>query len=220
MNCPKFFIFALIYASSALAQGIFVPTGDLRTARYDHSATLLPNGLVLVVGGVGGPPWIKLGLASGELYDPQTFTFTDISSMEVFRAGHTATLLNDGRVLLVGGYQPSGSTNTAELFDADTLNFRLTGSMLLARSGHTATLLRNGGVLVVGGNFGEAEVFNPYTEEFTASAALQVDRGLHTATLLPTGKVLIAGGTDGMSSVASAELFDDEEITCPKGTHG
>ncbi len=122
-------------------------TGSLGTARHKHTATLLPDGKVLVVGGVGSSGY----LASAELYDPATGVWSATGSLTTARYNHTATLLPDGKVLVVGGYGSSGYLTSAELYDPATGTWSTTGSLATARDKHTATLLPDGKVLVVGG---------------------------------------------------------------------
>ena len=121
--------------------------------------------------------------------------------MNVGRAAHTATLLFDGRVLVVGASR--GFPNSAELYDPATENWSFTGSTTTPRFGyHTATLLPNGKVLVAGGydSIGHisanAELYDPATGTWTATGSLVTARQDHTATLLANGKVLVAGGTN------------------------
>src|SRR5207247_714920 len=101
----------------AQASGAWEVTGDLVTARYLHTATLLPNGQVLVAGGDGGGGVI---LASAELYDPATRVWTAVVSMAAARFEHTASLLPNGQVLVAGGYDLSDSLASAELYDPAT----------------------------------------------------------------------------------------------------
>jgi WD40 repeat protein len=125
--------------------------------------------------------------------------------MSEVRSGHTATLLQDGRVLIVGGADDA----TAELYDPATGKFSPTGSMAAARSGFTTTLLKNGQVLVVGGNDSSAaELYDPATGHFTLTGSLATNRADHAATLLADGRVLISGGADDSGLLASAELYD------------
>jgi hypothetical protein len=123
------------------ATGTFSPTGSMTTPRQDFTATLLPNGKVLVAGGFDNS---GRALATAELYDPASGTFTLTGSMAAPRTGHTATLLPNGKVLVAGGF-------TAELYDPATGTFSFTGGLATARTGHTATLLQSGQVLVIGG---------------------------------------------------------------------
>lgn len=182
----------------------FKTDGSMSTARTSHTTTLLPDGAVLIAGG--------LNLSSAEKYSPSTDTFTlAAGSMSVARAGHTATLLKNGKVLITGGQVnlSSAPTATAELFDPSTGMFTLTaGSMSVARTGHNATLLSNGTVLITGGGSTTAELFDPNTGKFTPTTGmLTTARFNDTATLLPNGKVLIAGGFDS-TALATAELYD------------
>ena len=131
------------------------------------------------------------------------------------RSGHTATLLQDGKVLIAGGMRRNQDFYTsAELYDPATRTFQATGAMTVARVGHAAVLLRSGKVLVVGGWVGRgctdsAELYDPATGKFTALSKMTGKRGRPSATLLGTGDVLIAGGADRDTpgGVASAEIF-------------
>jgi len=136
--------------------------------------------------------------------------FVATGSMTDFRYGHTATLLNNGQVLIAGGYDGGAVTDSAELYNPATGTFTATASMTSPRYGQTATLLKNGQVLIAGGDDGDsdtdsAELYNPATGTFTATGNMTDSRSEHTATLLNNGQVLIAGGSDDTSS---AELYD------------
>jgi len=179
----------------------FSPTGSMVQARRNTTATLLPDGRVLIAGGDNG----KAVLAAAELYDPTTGTFTATGSMALSRVGHTATLLPDGRVLVAGGASAS-----AELYDSTTGKFSPTGSMAHARNHHTATLLNDGLVLIAGGGAG-AELYDPSTGKFSPTGSMAHSRYSQTATLLSDGRVLFTGGrpTGTVAGVfASAELYD------------
>jgi len=193
----------------------FVPTGDMTAPRSQHTATLLLDGRVLIAGG---------GVASAELYDAPSRTFTATGSMTIAQDTRSATLLanstlpNYGKVLMTGG-----GDLIAEFFDPKAGTFTATGSMLAPHLGQTATLLQNGQVLVAGGETASAELFNPSTGMFTATGSMTISRTYHTATLLPDGRVLITGGIQDFGpgtvpiplgpGVASAELYDPVSST-------
>ncbi len=199
---------------STLPPGLTSPTGSLTQARRAHSATLLGDGKVLVVGGFD-----NTSLASAELYDPATYRFTATGSLGTARNDHTATLLPNGKVLIAGGQSFGAATATAELYDPATGTFAPTsGTLGTARTFHTATLLADGKVLFVGGrngttSFASAELFDPATGLFTPTSGAPVtSRGSHTATLLLNNRVLIAGGatTSGSATTVQTgvELYD------------
>ncbi|MGD0248584.1 MAG: kelch repeat-containing protein, partial [Candidatus Limnocylindrales bacterium] len=146
--------------------GTFSLTGSMTTVRYAHTATMLSDGRVLIAGGyVGGGVNLK-SLASAELYDPKTGTFSLTGSMTTARVGHTATMLSDGRVLIAGGFDGSKVLASAELYDPKTGTFSPTGSMTDGRDSHTATMLSDGRVLIAGGSgnsnvLASAELYQP-----------------------------------------------------------
>jgi len=135
--------------------GTFSLTGSLKSARLFPTATRLVSGQILVAGGLQLSGSAGVTLASAELYDPVIGRFTPVGSMAGGRAGATATLLADGRVLIAGGAVVTSSTNTAlasaELYDPRTAIFTLTGALATPREGQTATRLADGSVLLVGG---------------------------------------------------------------------
>ena len=199
----------------------------LRTARAAHTATALPGGQVLVVGGMadGGG-----SLATVELFDPADNSVQPLGPLTERRVGHTATLLGDGRVLVAGGYNGEYLASV-EVFDPSTRRFRPAGSLTEGRSGHTATLLPDGRVLFVGGVgrgwtfLRTAELYDPETGRSERVGSMAVPRESHTATLLDGGRVLIVGGHAGrrqnMEVYASAEAFSPQTRRFePAGTLG
>jgi N-acetylneuraminic acid mutarotase len=191
--------------------GTWTVTGSLNTGRFLHTATLLPSGLVLVVGGINPDDTLR----SAELYDPASGSWTSTGSLNTGRFLHTATLLANGKVLVAGGNFGNGTVSSAELYDPATGTWTFTGSLNTAREEHTATLLPGGKVLLAAGRgsnafpFANAELYDPLSGTWTATGDLNTARNLHTATLLPNGKVLVAGGIDTtFHGTASAELYE------------
>ncbi|HEU4769724.1 MAG TPA: kelch repeat-containing protein, partial [Pyrinomonadaceae bacterium] len=131
------------------------------------------------------------------------------STLATERRGHTATRLQDGRVLVAGGENSTGALNGAELFDPSAGTFSATGNMNAARADHSATLLADGRVLIAGGRDGAGslsttEIFDPATGTFASGPSLSNARAGHSATLFGDGRVFIAGGDGG----GSAEIID------------
>ncbi len=180
------------------AGGPFAPTGNMITARAHHTATLLPNGKVLIVGGVnvGGEP-----LRSAEIYDPSTGSFSPAGDMATVVGEHTAVLLSDGRVLIAGG-------GRAELYDPSAGRFAVTGTPILSGAGWrgASTLLPDGRVLIAEDL--NAEVYDPASGTFalTGPYAEPGPISVDAATLLPDGTVLVVGFSQAVDGVA--ELYD------------
>lgn len=208
-------------------QGSFSQTGSLNDSRASHTATLLPDGRVLIVGGWGteqckGENSVCQEMrTTAELYDPKTGKFTKIGQSITARTGHTATLLPNGTVLIAGGLQDQdpfeGSTKketNAVIYDPATGKFKATGDLNIARFDHTATVLPDGKVLIAGGGAASAELYDPRGGKFTLLTSKMAEaRTDNTATLLPDGKVLLAGGIRNGTNkdyLSSAELFDPE----------
>jgi hypothetical protein len=161
------------------ATGLFKQTGDMSGPLAEHTASRLKSGLVLIAGGYFCGT-LESGGAGSEcatsdvsnqamLYDPVAGAFSTTGSMAYGRAGHSATLLSNGNILIAGGLGEDPATEaedvtfTAELYDPATGLFTRTGSMALARSGHTATLISNGRVLIAGGSGNDGSAL-PSTE--------------------------------------------------------
>jgi WD40 repeat protein len=185
------------------ATATFTSTGSPARPLSQHTATLLPNGKVLIAGGVDATnPNLTTATATAEIYDPATGAFSPTGNMTAARTGHTATLLANGRVLITGG----SGLSTAEVYDPATSSFSATGIMGLARASHTATLLSNGTVLVAGGGDSTAELYDPAAGSFIPTGGMESGRTAHSATLLQNGEILVAGGGSRFP-LATAELY-------------
>jgi N-acetylneuraminic acid mutarotase len=185
-------------ASLTVVANAWTPTGSLKTGREGHTATLLPNGTVLVTGGDIDSLLDKTN--SAEIYNPVSDVWSPTGSLPVAVVGQSATLLQNGKVLVAGGlvnqFELSGTTS-AELYDPATGTWTLTGSLPIPIFNVPATLLQNGQVLL-----GNSELYDPVAGTWSATGSLHfANDGLGTLTLLPNGKVL---ATDGIN----AELYD------------
>jgi hypothetical protein len=184
--------------------------------RADHEAVLLHDGRVLIVGGTG--PNFDF-LATAEIYDPSSGTFSGTGSMGVPREGFTATALQDGRVLIAGGHigrhEQREIYASAELYDPDTGMFTPTGDMATPRHKHDAVRLADGRVLIVAGAdaqddaglYSSAEIFDPSLGRFQPTGELNDPRYKFrgTSILLPDHRVLVAGGA------STAEVYQPGE---------
>src|SRR5271166_2269563 len=197
---------------AASGVGSVNPAAPMLEPRSGHSATLLPDGKVLITGGMRRNQDFY---RSAELYDPATGKFQPAGEMNIARVGHAAVLLQSGKVLIAGGWIGHGCTDSAELYDPATGKFTVIAKMTTRRGRPSATLLANGDVLIAGGadrgdtpgGIASAEVFHSATLKFEPVGSMHSGRISHTATLLNDGRVLIAGGR-GDNVTATAELYD------------
>ncbi|MFY9607071.1 MAG: kelch repeat-containing protein [Blastocatellia bacterium] len=196
--------------------GTWSLTGSLHAPPSYPRATLLQNGKVLVAGYFPGANPVSPAVYAAELYDPETGTWSVTGNPNTRLALPTATLLQNGKVLVVGA-------NSAELYDPGTGTWSSVGRLDRSiRFGYTATLLPDGTVLIAGGledlhfagtvTYDAVELYNPNTGTWSSTGYLNIPRGNHTATLLPDGKVLVVGGFtrigNGISTPHSSELYD------------
>jgi galactose oxidase-like protein len=211
----------------------FIPTGSMTAARMGQTITMLRNGRVLIAGGARNIGF-RSELSSAELYDPSTGTFATTGSMRTPREGHTATMLRDGRVLIVGGSDNGTHTlDSAEIYDPASGAFMAAGHLNQPRVAHVATLLHSGKVLIAGGGRGgmpggyisydTAELYDPDTRRFAKMRAHMIfDRVGAAAVRLNDGRVLIVGGKSGrvvtsrhanigsLTPLNTAEIYDPE----------
>jgi hypothetical protein len=194
---------------------------SMNQARTNATATLLPNGRVLIAGGLVAPTFLEMlpfALSSTEIYDPASNTFaTSTPNMNDARTQATATLLPNGKLLIAGGFGNTGDLSSTEIYDSATNTFATsTPSMKDARENATAALLPNGDVLIAGGSgngtlLASTEIYDPATNSFATSTPSMKDaRALATGSLLPNGEVLIAGGSGNGGVLASTEIYDPD----------
>src|SRR5258707_2959558 len=182
MNRSRLLLVALITITCALAAAAFrtisIPDSHLGSVsaaasmlepRSGQTATLLPDGRVLIAGGMRqNQDFYK----SAELYDPATGKFNLTGEMNVARVGHVAVLLRTGKVLIAGGWVGGGGTDSVELYDPATRKFTLVAKMTIRRGRPSATLLPDGDVLIAGGeerdneSLASAEIFRVNTLSF------------------------------------------------------
>jgi hypothetical protein len=204
-------------------------TGSMGTARFEHTLVLLSTGKALAAGGRSTTSGTT-GLATAELYDPTSGTWSATGSMAHGRRLHSATQLGtssngttSGNLLVAGGISGTSSLNTAELYSPSAGTWSAAGNLDVVRHAHTATLLTDGRVLIAGGMNGTttvatASLYNPASGSgsWVATTGPIPPAGLrnHTATLIQTtntqlnNHVLLVGGNDGTSTLSSVYLFD------------
>jgi hypothetical protein len=216
--------------------GSFTDAAPLLAGRQGgHTATLLRNGKVLLVGGWGASTATgSATLTSAELFDPTAGTFTSTGALATGRHSHTASMLPDGRVLIVGGWSGSVTTGgahtgkpvaTAEVYNVATGTFSAAGSLANARFRHAAATLPDGKILIAGGSdsadpstqtaeprpLASVELYDPAAGSLSPGPSMTMPRVGPTATVLGSGKVLLVGGNaaglNGHETVARAEMY-------------
>lgn len=197
--------------------GMWVTAGTMQNPRWNHRAIKLSDGKVLVIGGASTASSEEGILASTELFDPKTGTWSATSPMRRARRSLGATLLDDGRVIVVGGKKSPREKfrqlSDVEIYDPNTKNWSDAAPLVEGRWGPSVTRLDNGEVLVVGGMYGRvgrrksAEIFDPVRGTWRDAGQLSKARNGHRAILLKDGSVLIVGGYSGAQYLTSCEVY-------------
>ena len=210
------------------AADTWTPVAAMPTRHDAHTATLLPDGTVLVAGGnvaSGASEAIVTNVV--ERYDPRTNRWSTAAPLAVTRLAHTATLLRDGRVLVAGGLSSGAQPGpirvptvsaSAELYDpaADrwTPAASMTDQWRSECCTQTASSLPDGRVLITGTYQPRAQVYDPAADRWTPTGSMTTARARYSVTPLPDGRVLAVGG-DAFSSgecypcaLASTEIYD------------
>ncbi len=218
--------FRLALAAVALAFTAGLPrpasadsAGTMIVPRYNHTATLLPDGRVLVAGGFAQMGTDFPTTATCEIYDPATNSWAFTGTLHEARENHAAILLADGRVLVAGGVGDAGfPLKSSEIYNPATGKWLQAGPMLITRESPKLALLPDGQVLVAGGkglHQRYCERFNPAIGKWTDTGDLIIGRPTYEMTRLEDGRVLLAGGDLG---VAGQERFDTETYDPATGT--
>ena len=192
------------------ATGEWAPGPTMNRAHDLMGAVTLPDGRLMMIGGASkDEDGLQVSLtAESEIFDPETNTWSETAPMLERRVNQTATLLADGRVLVVGGGKVDGPyIKTAEIYDPATDAWTATPEMSRGRAFHSTTLLADGRVLVVGGRgkVRQAEIYDPATDAWGPAGETMDARSEHSAVLLADGTVLVTGGT---GYLATSEIFD------------
>jgi len=204
---------------------VWTPTGAMNSPRGLPMGTVLPDGRVLVTGGILYRD--RGAIESAEIYDPQTGRWTETASMGTKRGLASLTRLPDGRVLAAGGVDGKEPVASAEVYDPESGTWSGAAPMGRARFWHWAALLQDGRVLVSGSWFppgeldGAAEVYDPAADIWASTGAMVERRGISEAVVLPDGRVIAVGGSDEeKGSLASSELYDPttDRWTLPRTT--
>lgn len=183
--------------------GRWTAAGRMSVPRFEHTASLLPDGRVLIAGGLGTRGGETVPVAAAELYDPTTGAFSRAGEMSSPRTDHAAATLQDGRVLVSGGDRGTAPLASAEVFDPASATWSRVPSLARARRGHSATLLDDGTVLVTGGerfvegarsSLSSAERFDPGRGVWRDAGEMSCARSEQATALVPDGSVLVAGG--------------------------
>jgi hypothetical protein len=200
---------------AVLDPGWTTTVNTLSDARRAHTATLLANGRVLVVGGEAGTTASPTYLKTAELFDPSSNTFSPTSPMTTARSFHVAVRLANGNVLVAGGNGTSGVLPSSEVYDAGTGLFHSTGALVQKREKAQAALLGTNEVLLTGGvdtdALDAAELFDPTSEQWTATDRMQYKRVGHYLAPEPNGVPLVVGGSTSttIGDLLACELYEN-----------
>ncbi|WNG23646.1 hypothetical protein F0U62_06090 [Cystobacter fuscus] len=208
------------------AKGTWSSGDSMSVPRGNHTATLLESGKVLVVGGDttdGSQPEAPLQTDSVDLYDPATNTWSPAASLFMPRAGHTATLLYSGKVLVTGGRFLDWVLQDAQVYDPDTDDWSMPAPMPRTRTGHVAVRLNSGKVMVLGGGHDEVDFYDPYNSRtpWTTGASLPSGGSVLSATRLYSGEVLVthATGQASLYDPATDAWLSAGTLTAPLAAH-
>lgn len=221
MRGLKFTILSFILVASA-----FEPAFSILTSRHSHATALLPDGNIMLIGGVNGTA--NTPTDTVERYNFSTNLYENLTVLPAARSSHTATLMSSGTVLVSGGFNAGTPSNASYVYNLITNAWAGPYNMSSARGGHTATLINKGTnkgkILVCGGQTttnlnsitASCELFNPGTNSFEAASFMTSSRTAHSASLLSSGRVFASAGIawDVVNSaivyLPTNEIYDPE----------
>ncbi len=216
--------FALTLATACLgaatAQAALPPAASMGTARAAPMAASLPDGRVLVFGGIDTSNTV---LRTSEVYDPRSGSWNAGPKALAGQAEGVASTLLDGRVLFTGGAGAQSTTSAFVLFGPTGTGGLTGGSMPTARAFHTATVMSDGRVLVAGGEvdgslrIASADIFDPQSNKWTTTGSMAQPRSGAMSALLPDGRVIVVGGLGATTPLASSEIYDPQTGTWSSG---
>ena len=193
-------------------------SGKMHQARFDQTATLLADGMVLVAGGEG----TLRALSSAELFDPTTATWSDAAAMLEPRARHQAVRMPDGRVLVAGGYGANGITGSAEIYDPGNATWTTAGQMSVARDRFALVVLPDGRVVALGGGgpaggdpyapLDNVDIYDPATNTWAAATPMPEPRWGLAAVALTDGRVVVIGGDSVLSGEVARQRRPDDVL--------
>lgn len=201
--------------TQTISDGKLARTSSMTQKRAAHSSTLLKDGRVLIAGGIiEDGNGNEIPVSTAEIFNPETNEFKKIDNMNEQHCNHTATLLENGEVLIVAGWKPGRRSDAIEIFNPETEKFRIALRLDKPLQAQNAVHLSSGKVLIVGGNSSESDymtyayLYDFKTNTLTKTGKMNFGRMAFTATLLKDGNVLIAGGRNENGVQNTAEIYD------------
>ena len=207
--------------ASSIAIGTFTAAGSMTDSRLDHVTLLLPDGRVFTAGGRTRPDsqWAPPALDSATVFEPATGKWADLAKMSERREVGSGHVLEDGRVLIIGG-SPLREEKTTEIYDLTADTWTLGPRMGKRRMRHASVELEDGRLFIFGGTdtfhalVPEADIYDPAADTLVAAAPMSEGRAVFTATLLQDGRVLATGGGKKLGPFSNtAEIYDASSDT-------
>lgn len=189
-------------------------TGPSIAPRRSHTATALPDGRVVLIGGYNDAT--SLYPLAIEIYDPWTNTISTSGMLPSGRMLHSATLLPDGRIVIVGGFYMNNASNEVLVYDPTLSTVSALTTLNQARRGHFAALLPSGKLLIAGGQedqtsqyyLSSTEIYDPTGPGSTTFTGMLTNgRANFGGAVLPSGEVVVFGGYGSSGDLGSAEIF-------------